>query len=259
MNRRNFIETSALLASGIGLAGFAKKKTHILTLSFDDGFKKSFYAIADIHERYGLKACLNVIATGHLPGFSAGQWIHHKQLGNFDDWNKLKLRGHELMPHSWDHKLLPDLPLEEAKENLDKCFEYFEDNLDGYTPEKTIYNFAYNASTPELDDHALKSAAAVRTGGWLVLKGTQFNALPADSRRLRLGCWSHGPDNADHFVQEHVSNFLKASGGWRILNLHGLDDEGWGPLSATFLDTLLKRLVKINHLDISPAAKIISP
>jgi len=69
MNRRHFIETATLLSMGLGLQSFVgKRKTHILTLSFDDGFKKSFYKIAEIHEAYGLKACLNVIAMGHEKG-----------------------------------------------------------------------------------------------------------------------------------------------------------------------------------------------
>ena len=62
MNRRNFISSAALISLGLGLESFIKKrKTHILTLSFDDGFKKSFYKIAEMHKEYDLKACLNVI------------------------------------------------------------------------------------------------------------------------------------------------------------------------------------------------------
>ena len=37
----------------------------LLTLSFDDGFLKSFTEIAEIHARHGLHACLNVMAEGH--------------------------------------------------------------------------------------------------------------------------------------------------------------------------------------------------
>lgn len=32
--------------------------------------------------------------------------------------------------------------------------------------------------------------------------------------------------------------------GWLIYNAHGLDDEGWGPMSSVFLDELLDRLKK---------------
>ncbi|MCI0363213.1 MAG: hypothetical protein L0219_04980, partial [Phycisphaerales bacterium] len=46
-----------------------KGKTHVFTLSFDDGFKKSSLRTAEIYEKYKLPACINVIATAHLPDF----------------------------------------------------------------------------------------------------------------------------------------------------------------------------------------------
>ena len=134
-----------------------QKKTHIVTLSFDDGFKKSFYQVADIYEHFGLKACFNVIATGHESGFSpqvdgkpdAG--IVSAPLGSFEDWNHLKRRGHEVMAHTYNHANLTLLPLEEAKEHIVKCANYFETHLEGFKASESVYNFAYNASTPELE------------------------------------------------------------------------------------------------------------
>ena len=260
MKRRNFIETAALLSLGLGMESFIeKRKTHILTLSFDDGFKKSFYKIAEIHEEYGLKACLNVIAMGHEKGFVNDRYISHDILGNFEDWNKLKSRGHEIMPHSWDHKNLTEISLNEAKKNLDKCFDYFEKNLIGYEAERAIYNFAYNASNEALDKYALNSVRAVRTGGRLVLKDTKYNAIPSkNTKNLQLGCWGYGPDLGDNQIEAEVNDFLAGIGGWLILNLHGLDNEGWGPISTTYLDGLLKRLVKIRNLDVLPTGEVLS-
>ena len=51
----------------------ATKKTHFFTLSFDDGFKKSSMRTAEIYEKYKLSACINVIATAHLPDFRAAE------------------------------------------------------------------------------------------------------------------------------------------------------------------------------------------
>lgn len=259
MNRRHFIESAALMSMGLGLQSFLeRRKTHILTLSFDDGFRKSFYKIAEIHEMYGLKACLNVVAMGHEKGFVNDKFIPHDLLGNFDDWNKLKSRGHEIMPHSWDHKNLTQIPLNEARENLDKCFDCFKNNLNDYTPEKTVYNFAYNASNQELDDYALNNVRAIRTGGWLIFKDTKYNVKPPKkSRGLRLGCWSYGPDVCDDAIESEVNTFLSGKGGWLILNLHGLDNEGWGPLTTNYLDRLLKRLEKIKHLDVLPTGAVL--
>lgn len=260
MHRRDFIQSTTFSSLTYGLGFFLKtSKTHALTLSFDDGFKKSFYRVAEIYEEYGLKACFNVIASGHLASFKAvGTWIRPELLGDFHDWNALKNRGHEVMPHTWEHLNLPQIPLKKAKLNIDKCLNYFENNLDGYLASEAVYNFAFNASTPELDQFVLERVRAVRTGGWLVLNDQRANSLPIKKEPLALGCWASGPDYCDDFVEEEINNFLKESGGWLIINLHGLDNEGWGPLRIKYLDGLLKRLVKIDHLEVCPAGVLLS-
>jgi peptidoglycan/xylan/chitin deacetylase (PgdA/CDA1 family) len=215
--------------------------------------------VAEIYEEYGLRACFNVIASGHLPSFKAvGDWILPELLGDFHDWNVLKSRGHEVMPHSWEHLNLPRLPLNQAKVNIDKCLDFFEKNLAGYQASEAVYNFAFNASTPELDRFVLQRVRAVRTGGWLVLNNSRVNSLTIKKEPLALGCWSNGPDYCDDFVEQEINDFLKEPGGWLIINVHGLDNEGWGPLRTEYLDGLLKRLVDISHLDILPAGALLS-
>jgi peptidoglycan/xylan/chitin deacetylase (PgdA/CDA1 family) len=259
MERRSFIKTTTM--AGVGLT-FLKcsgnPKTHILTLSFDDGFRKSFYRIAEIHEHYGLKACLNIIASAHTRDFNSPNEYHSFPVGNFDDWNKLKSKGHEIMPHSWDHSNLALMQLELAKEDILKCLDFFEKHLDGYKSSEAVYNFAFNASTPEVVDFALTQVKAIRTGGWDILgNNIKANPFPSAGQPLKLGCWSFGPDNADKWVETEINEFLNSQGGWLVLNLHGLDDEGWGPVTSVFLDNLLKRLVEINKLSILPAGVVL--
>ena len=70
-SRRDFMRTTGAAAASLAMPNVAlsgesqKKKPHIVTLSFDDGFKKSFIRTSEIFEKYKLSACLNVIATGH--------------------------------------------------------------------------------------------------------------------------------------------------------------------------------------------------
>ena len=87
MERRQFIKTTLASSDAFSMGCLSKSiKTHYISLSFDDGFKKSFYRISEIHEEYGLQACLNVISTGHLPRFNQEpKWIPQKLLGNLDD------------------------------------------------------------------------------------------------------------------------------------------------------------------------------
>jgi peptidoglycan/xylan/chitin deacetylase (PgdA/CDA1 family) len=156
------------------------------------------------------------------------------------------------MPHSWDHTNLTKIPLDHAKNDIIKCLDYFEANLNDFKASDAVYNFAYNASTPELIDFALSHVKAVRTGGSILDYGKRANPYPDSNGPFKLGCWSHGPDNSDEWVEKEVNEFLSSSGGWLILNLHGLDDEGWGPISTNYLNELLNKLIKIDYLDVLP-------
>ena len=81
--------------------------------------------------------------------------------------------------------------------------------------------------------------------------------LPVSSKPVRLGCWGYGPDFCDNYVENEVNDFLAGPGGWLILNLHGLDDEGWGPVSSKYLDSFIKRMVKIDYLAVLPAGEVL--
>ena len=156
------------------------------------------------------------------------------------------------MPHSWKHLNLTKISFENAKENIEKCISYFKENLSGYSSNGAVYNFAYNASSPELEDYVLSKFTAIRTWAGLVLNNTTINKFPMNELPLRLGCWTYGPDLSDYYVEQEVNKFLSTEGGWLILNLHGLDNEGRGPISSKYLDSLLRRLIKIDILKISP-------
>ncbi|MCG2589886.1 polysaccharide deacetylase family protein [Rhodohalobacter sulfatireducens] len=254
MKRRSFLKTSLLGTVGLGLnACIQTKKTHIFTLSFDDGFKKSFYKIADIYDEHGLSACLNIIASGHLPSFQkVDEWILPELMGNFDDWNALQGRGHEIMPHSWQHLNLANQPLDEAKELIVRCLDYFEEHLDGFDASRAVFNYPFNSSTPELEQFTLTKVRALRSSG-----ETALNVIPSSSEPFLIGCQSMGPGNIDHWVEQQVNDFLKTDGGWLVLNVHGLDDEGWGPMSTTYLENLIARLVQVEKLEILPAGEVL--
>src|SRR5687768_10409469 len=101
----NYSRREALKTIGIGtvatiampvilLANRTSEKKHFITLSFDDGFKKSSIHTAEIYEKYKLSACINVVATAHLRGFQLPNKYHDWPVGDFGLWNELKDRGH---------------------------------------------------------------------------------------------------------------------------------------------------------------------
>ncbi len=246
----------AIRSIGLGTAGLlcgssfipVTGKRHIITLSFDDGFEKSSIKTAEIYEKYDLPACINVIATAHKENFKLPNEYHAWKVGDFTLWNELKSRGHEIMPHTYKHQNLTEVPFNQAKELIMKCLDVFNEELTGFKAEESVYHFAYNASTPEIEDWLITKVRAFRTGG------PAFNPLPHKGQ-VRLTCISHGPENIDQHLNETINEFLKGPSGWFIYNTHGLDDEGWGPVSSAFLDELLDKLSQMDNVEVLPAGK----
>ena len=225
---------SAYLITGAFLPGKSGKR-HIITLSYDDGFEKSSIRTAEIYEKYGLSAAINVIASAHEKRFELPNEYHAWPVGDFDLWNDLQSRGHEIMPHSYNHSNLKELPLEDAQELVNKCLDIFSRELDEFEAGNAVFNFPYNASNPEIENWLKTRVRAIRTGGPVV------NPLPHPDQ-FRLTCISQGPENIDKHLEEKINEFLNGPSGWFIYNTHGLDKEGWGPVSSVFLDELLDRL-----------------
>lgn len=255
MKRRSFAKLSSSGTLGLLLPSFAcqNNTTHILTLSFDDGFKKSFTKTVAIFESHGLQACLNVMASGHFSDFTPPDpYILSDTIGDFELWNQFTERGHEIMPHGWNHTNLTKVSFVEATELIDKSLEYFQQNLIGFKLEDAVFNFPFNASNSELENYVLQKVRAVRSGG-----NNAINPLPSDNVK-RLSCISKGPENADSWLEHNVADFIDSTGGWMVLNLHGLDGEGWGPVSSEYLDKLLKQITKYKFLKVLPAGLAIN-
>jgi peptidoglycan/xylan/chitin deacetylase (PgdA/CDA1 family) len=254
IDRRKFIKQVSLAAGAmtLGRTGFSgpdRKITHILSLSFDDGFARSFIKTAEIYEKYKLTACFNVIASAGSTEFKGvDEYILPGTMGNFDLWNELQARGHELMPHGYKHANLTQIPMEEVKDLFNRCMDIFKDHLNGFNQMESVFNFPFNASNPEVEEWIGQRVMAFRTIGKAV------NPMP-DITRKKLTCISYGPDQIDKFLKEQIDQFLISEGGWFIFNTHGLDGEGWGPMSSGFLDELLSQLVELKHVAILPVGK----
>ena len=79
-----------------------------------------------------------------------------------------------------------------------------------------------------------------------------------DKNTRKLTCISYGPDNIDKFLEKTINEFLEGPSGWYIFNTHGVDDEGWGPVSASFLDELLDRLSNTRNVEILPVIPVLN-
>jgi len=219
---------------------------HIITLSFDDGFRQSNLCIAQAYERFGLSACFNVLAAPEELNPHEYKWDSPR--GDFALWNELQARGHEIMPHGYRHANKGELPLAEAQDLITRCLEVFRQRLDGFDPRRAVFNFPYNSSTPELEAWLPSVVRAFRS------RGQMINPLPHPGQ-VRLGTGGYGPDNCEAHLDATIEELLARPSGWLVYNTHGLDDEGWGPISADYLDRLLARLVRMQSVRLLPGAR----
>jgi peptidoglycan/xylan/chitin deacetylase (PgdA/CDA1 family) len=224
---------------------------HIISLSFDDGFERSNLRIAEIYERFGLSACFNVLAFEELDGEKVDDIYHHFPKGNFRLWNELQKRGHEIMPHGLIHHNLAKMPLADAQRSILRCLDVFTQELENFQAGEAVYNFAYNASTPEIEAWLPAVVKAFRTGG------NAINPLPHPGQ-VRLTTSGYGPENCERHLDEHIQQLLAGPSGWLIYNTHGLDDEGWGPIRAEYLERLLARVSGTDGLAILPVGEALS-
>jgi peptidoglycan/xylan/chitin deacetylase (PgdA/CDA1 family) len=206
----------------------------VVTLSFDDGFERSSLRTAEIFERHGLSAAINVVARGHL-GEPVESWHERWPKGDFGLWNELAARGHEVMPHGLVHANKAALPFAESVRLIERCLDVFTTALAGFDAARAVFAFPYNASTPELEAWLPTVVRAFRTSGDPIMPTPQPG-------QTRIGCASFGPSACDEHLESLVDELLARPSGWLCYNTHGLDDEGWGPLSATTLERLLERL-----------------
>ena len=208
---------------------------HIVTLSFDDGFRKSNLEIAEIYERFGLRACMNVLAAPGKLVSEQEEWGMDR--GDFGLWNELQARGHEIMPHGYRHANKREMPFEEAKGLIARCLKIFGEKLEGFDAKKAVFNFPYNQSTPELEEWLPSVVRAFRTSGG------GLNPLPRPET-VKLTTTGYGPGNCEDHLDGEIAKLLSQPEGWLVYNTHGLDEEGWGPIRASYLEGLLERLIE---------------
>lgn len=66
---------------------------------------------------------------------------------------------------------------------------------------------------------------------------------------------SFGPGNAEGHLEQCIQALLAGPPAWLVYNAHGLDDEGWGPIGAGYLEQLLERLMATPNVRLVPVGR----
>ncbi|MBB6431706.1 polysaccharide deacetylase family protein [Algisphaera agarilytica] len=219
------------------------RKTTQVSFIFDDGFEQSCLRVAELFETRGLHATFAVMAKpeGFLDEFPKG---------DFELWNQFQARGHGIHPHGLDHSDLAAIPYSEATAKIDECLAYFAEHLDGFSAADTPYHLTYNRSTPEVEQYLLQRVAAIRTCG----DGQPTDGLNDDQaidRRSFTSAW-HGPEPCDDHLLATLKNAEDSDAPLLLYMLHGLDQEGWGPISDNGLQRALDFIQASKTLDYRP-------
>jgi peptidoglycan/xylan/chitin deacetylase (PgdA/CDA1 family) len=224
-------------------------RRHILTLTFDDGFRKSSVDAAALHEEFGLKESVNVIARASDADYVPPDEWHNAPYGDWELWNGLAARGHEVMPHGYDHSNHAKLNLRESLRNIDACLDCFDEKLRGFRREEAVFAFPYSASTAQVEDYIALKVRAFRVGGG------GFNKWP-NRYMNRLTSTGNAGDCEAH-LEAMVNQLLSQERGWLVYVLHGLDGEGWNWVSSAALRRLYERILRLDSVDILPPGAVL--
>jgi len=196
-----------------------------VAFAFDDGFVKSSLKTADLFESFGLRAVFSVLAdsTNFAPNFVVGDFIL---------WNELHSRGHIIHPHGWRHTNLSQVPHEQAVEECRRCLDVFGRSSRDSIAKQAVYNYAYNASTPALNEWLLPRVAGIREGGSGFLSRGQLASRVWTSVTFGPG------DPAEHLMMQLQQSRAQKPAAF-FYALHGVDGEAWGAIA---LDSLRNAL-----------------
>lgn len=222
---------------------------HLVSFCFDDGYSASCDAIASLFESRGLRASFCVLTA---PQQSNDSYILGGVIGDFAQWRRLAARGHEVMPHGHVHADLSQLTLTDALCEIDACLAVFSEELPGFTASRAIYHCAYNRFPDRLAPHMANRVRAVRIGS----DNSGINALDR-TPALTFEAGFPLPPDTEADARKRIRQWLADPPSWLVLTFHGVDGEGWGPVSLVGLGEMLDDIRRSSGTLIKPPGEVL--
>jgi peptidoglycan/xylan/chitin deacetylase (PgdA/CDA1 family) len=197
-------------AGKASVSSFKGGKRAAASYTFDDNVITAF-DIADLFEARGLRASFYIV-PGTMPD---DRWPRYKDLN---------ARGHEIGNHSMTHTIdlgLPDTTPAQMTTEIVDAQRLMTDKL-GFTP--LVFAFPWHSSTPDARALALKTHIAIRTS---------TDELPFT---MAFFDQDHGGLDAALTTANQQLAATVAARGWFVAAGHGIDGQGWSPVTRQFLN-----------------------
>jgi len=203
-----------------------------ISFCFDDGFRRSAQTIAELFSRRRLPACFAVLSR---PEQALDPYVRGADLGDWSFWREMVAAGHEVAPHGLIHERYDALSVDETKASVREALQIFETEMPGFERARSVFHVPYLGAPPAIVDWLADQCLGVR----LALANRGLNRWHEMRRGAGVDCVCYGPDGVAEAVSARLHEFGRQEEGWLVLAMHGVDGEGWGPVSRTDLECIL--------------------
>jgi peptidoglycan/xylan/chitin deacetylase (PgdA/CDA1 family) len=212
----NGIISRCLDAGAASVAKYRDNKQAAASYTFDDGYDSST-RIAAIFESHGARASF-YINPGNV---AASAW---------DTWRQLQAAGHEIGNHSMTHQIdlgTATVTDQQLETEINDARRMLEQKL-GARP--MVFAFPWHSYSARSLKVASQNHLAVRNPN-----------IGDDSYHFVFFDQEHGTTPAqDPLDANKELSDTVAAGGWFVAAGHGVDGDGWSPVTSRFLDDHLK-------------------
>ncbi|MBN2327543.1 MAG: polysaccharide deacetylase family protein [Candidatus Omnitrophica bacterium] len=221
---------------------FPGGKRFAVTFSIDDGFWKSAQEFLPLFDRFNYRATFNLVTSWITPmrsgvGDDYNQASSH---GTWTNWKTVLDRGHEIGSHSMTHPHLPQLDESEVKRQLLYSKRRITKRLTLWG--RKTFAFPYNDSSPAVREMAGRYYLAAREG----TRTGEINQ-PGAIDFLGVRSWWPLQHNTLGDIVEKIDE-TRDMRGWLVIGLHGMNGEGWHPITTEKMTGVLDYLSKQNDV-----------
>lgn len=198
-----------------------------VSFTFDDNNSAQYKIIAPILEEYSFRGSFFV-----NPGIFATPARRHHATWNDtkDGYREIARKGHEIGNHSWSHANLTRLNTrEEIVAQVTRPLDVIKEDI-GVRPVSFVHPF--NKSNKIVDEIVFEHHLFARISSTASLSDRIIGPI--------------GSKRHNGALPSRFENALK-NNGWLIIAGHGVEGEGWRPVSAEFLHEICRMIIEADR------------